>query len=369
MSKHKRTYRLVRRFIKFIYENLPLKARELIQKSLPSKFAVPLYNMLPLAVPYSLHIDPTNLCNFRCTFCPTGDFELLESVNRPKGVMPFELFRKIIDELSEMCCESGQKVNELHLYKDGEPFINKELAKMAAYAKSKNVADSVQTTTNAVLMTKDRAIEIIDSGLDVIRISIEHITDDGYKSITRNFSNYNLVKENVRYLFEEKLRRNSSLIVKTKIVDIDFDKEIVDKYYNDFEHISDQISVNNLMGWSYSNIKDFTLGKKIKRGMGNAAKLREKIICPEPFRSLAINFNGKVSVCCVDWSLETVVGNINIKPLKEIWNGEQLREFRLLHLNSRKDKNKACASCHYLKGFPDHLNLDCRIEQLKKLYC
>ena len=368
MKNNSTAYNSVRKIMKSVYEVLPWQVRSTIRKVMPSKFAVPLYEQLPFAVPFSLHIDPTNLCNFRCTFCPTGDFELLKSVSRPKGTMSYELFCKIIDELEEMCRESGQKVNELHIYKDGEPFIHKELGKMAAYAKSKNVAGSVQTTTNAALITKERAVEIIESGLDLIRVSVEHVNDEGYKGVTQNYSNYNLVKENVRFLFEEKTRRKSPLTIKTKIVDMDFDEGTIKKFFDDFGPISDQINVNNLMGWSYSDIKDFTLGLKVKRGMGDAAKLRMKNVCPEPFRSLAINFNGQVSVCCVDWSLGTVVGDVNKESLKDIWNGEQLKQFRVLHLNGRKDEIKPCRNCHYLKGFPDHLYLDDKIEALKKIY-
>ena len=38
----------------------------------PKLKAHPLAELLPLKVPYSLNIDPSNVCNFRCTFCPTG---------------------------------------------------------------------------------------------------------------------------------------------------------------------------------------------------------------------------------------------------------------------------------------------------------
>jgi hypothetical protein len=63
-------------------------------------------------------------------------------------------------------------------------------------------------------------------------------------------------------------------------VNVDFNDRIIKKFYNDFNPISDLISVNNLMGWSYSIYKDFTLGKKTKRNMGGAGKLRNKIACP-----------------------------------------------------------------------------------------
>ncbi len=359
---------ITRKGAKLFYENLPWFVRETIRETFPNRFVPPLYTQLPLSVPHSLHIDPTNLCNFRCIFCPTGDLELLKTINRPKGLMSYELFCKIIDELAIICKESGQKVNELHLYKDGEPLIHKDLGRMIAYAKSKNVAYSVQTTTNASLLTRERASEILESGLDIIRISIEHVYDDGYKTVTQNYSNYNNVKENVRFLFEEKVRRRSSLIIKTKIVDIGFDKSVIKKFCDDFTPISDQISVNNLMGWSNSNIKDFTLGINVKRSMGISAKLREKNICPEPFRSLAVNFNGQASVCCVDWAMETVVGDLTKESLNDIWNGAEMKKFRLLHSNGNRAQIKACRNCHYLKGFPDHLYLDDKTSDLNKLY-
>lgn len=53
---------------------------------------------LPLSTPLSLMIDVSNLCNFRCSFCPTGDVKLLKSVNRPQGMMDFQLFSKIVDD-------------------------------------------------------------------------------------------------------------------------------------------------------------------------------------------------------------------------------------------------------------------------------
>jgi len=358
----------IRTAVKTVYENLPWQMRGKIRSMFPSKFAEPLYKKLPFAIPFSLHIDPVNICNFRCMFCPTGDFDLLKKINRPKGIMKYELYEKIIDELSQMCISSNQKVNELHLYKDGEPLINKDFCKMAAYAKSKNVAVSVQTTSNGALLTKECANEIIESGLDLIRVSIEHVDNEGYKSITRNFSDYELIKENVRYLYEEKTRRKSSLLIRTKIVNVDFKDRIIKKFYNDFNPISDLISVNNLMGWSYSDIKDFTLGKKTKRNMGGAGKLRNKIACPEPFRSLAVNFNGQVSVCCVDWSMETIVGDLTKQTLNEIWNGNALKSFRLTHLNNEKENITPCKSCDYLKGFADHLYIDDKLEQLKTIY-
>ena len=40
-------------------------------------------DVLPLNVPLVIFIDPSNVCNFKCIFCPTGDDKLLSKINRP----------------------------------------------------------------------------------------------------------------------------------------------------------------------------------------------------------------------------------------------------------------------------------------------
>jgi len=45
-----------------------------------------------------------------------------------------------------------------------------------------------------------------------------------------------------------------------KIADAGLSKSEIEKFYSDFENISTYIAVEKLMGWSYSEIKDFTLG-------------------------------------------------------------------------------------------------------------
>ena len=86
---------------------------------------------LPLATPITIHIDPCNLCNFKCVFCPQGDLSLLKKVGRPKGFMDLDLFKKAVSDMAEF----GEQIVVLSLYKDGEPILNKNIAKMIQFAK------------------------------------------------------------------------------------------------------------------------------------------------------------------------------------------------------------------------------------------
>ena len=326
-----------------------------------------LIELLPLGTPLSILIDPCNICNFKCTFCPTSDAKLLKSVGRPKGIMDFNLFCKIIEDIKEF----KEKIKRLHLYKDGEPFLNKDLSSMISCAKQSNVADYIETTTNASLISKNVAKEIIEAGLDVIRISIEHINDDGYKKVTGSFSDYEMIRKNVEYLFNLKQKMNSSLKIHAKIIDVGLSDSEKHKFIQDFSNISDSINIDTLMGWSNSDIKDFTLGNEstIKTNIdSNYFLKKDRKVCPEPFKTMSINFNGLVSVCCVDWSLGTVIGDVNNESLFNIWNGEKLQRFRILHLSQQRNQIKACSNCHYIQGMRPISDLDGYTEDLLKVY-
>ncbi|MPQ32550.1 radical SAM protein [Clostridium estertheticum] len=298
---------------------------------------------IPLSTPFTIMIDPGNVCNFKCKFCPTSDKELLKTVNRPDGIMEFDLFKKAVDDIKKF----DKKLKKLFLYKDGEPLLNRNLGAMLKYAKDKDISQSLDLTTNGSLLNKEKAIEIIESGLDKIRISVESISDEKYKLITDTDVKYSTIKKNVEYLYKEKTKRKSKLHIHVKTLDINLSEEEKQKFIDDFSNISDSIYIYPLMGWSYSESKDFTLGIEVKDSESLHINY-DRQVCPESFYNLAVNFNGLVSVCCVDWSWGTIVGDIKNESLIDIWNGEKLKDFRIKHLNGQRSKIKACANCKYM---------------------
>jgi len=357
----------VRSFVRDLYQRLPLPVRRRL-KVFRHTHETPLHTMLPLPLPETIHIDPSNLCNFRCVFCPTADKELLASVHRPQGMMDFDLFTKIIDELKSMTDRQGRRLSLLHLYKDGEPLIHRRFPEMAAYAKRADVAELVSTTSNGALLTEELSIKLIESGLDQIRFSIIHVNADGYRRLTRTFSDYERVRANIAFLHGEKKRRKSRLHVLVKTNDSGLSEEEKGRFVKDFTPLADMLTIDTLMGWSLSEVKDFTLGVAVATGMDSVSPLRERRVCPEPFARLAVNFDGQVSVCCVDWSYGTIVGDLRTETLAEVWNGEKLREFRLTHLEGRREAIPACAHCQYIMGAPLRRDLDKHASRLASIY-
>ena len=82
----------------------------------------------------------------------------------------------------------------------------------------------------------------------------------------------------------------------------------------------------------------------------------KKEACPFPFYTLVIHSDLKLSACCVDWDKKVVVGDLRTQTLREIWQGESLRDLQLAHLKKHRQMLPGCRNCTYLHTAPDNLD-------------
>ena len=303
----------------------------------------------PSKVPLFLHIDPVNLCNFKCTFCPTGDHDLLEIIGRPKGMMSPLTFEKIIGDLELMVAKYGTKPIEIDLFKDGEPLLNKNLAKMVHIISEKKLADNIGITTNASILTPKRSRELITSGLQKIKFSIEHINDDGYHKVTQTRVPFNKIYSNIKEFWNINLDLGSPVKIHSKIVNINYSYEMIKEFKKIFSPISHSVSIDKIHGWSASSKKDWQLG--INNTIPDEdSSCRSNQVCHQPFNLLTILFNGDLTPCCVDWTHRLVIGNIHDSSLDELWNGSEINKQRTDQILQRISPSSPCFDCSYRLG-------------------
>jgi uncharacterized Fe-S cluster-containing radical SAM superfamily enzyme len=85
-------------------------------------------------------------------------------MTREDGFMDFELFKKVIDE--------SPGLEHLCMHNWGEPLLHKDIFRMIDYAKAAGIAWVVMNT-NGTLLTDKMIQRIVESGLDIIRFSID----------------------------------------------------------------------------------------------------------------------------------------------------------------------------------------------------
>ncbi len=311
---------------------------------------------IPLETPWVIFVDPSDLCNFECKFCPTGDLDLMKTVGRRLKVMDFDLYKKIIDDI----CEFEKPIKVLRLYKDGEPLLNPNFVEMIKYAKDKGCANKIDTTTNASLLNPKRNLEIINAGLDRINISIEGINAKQYK----DFSNYNIKFEkfvdNISHFYDN--RNGCEMFIKIN-ADVLPEDEIW-RFYEIFGDITDGIAVEHTMNcWTGFEMDGLKQNEKV--GV-YGQPIKEVEVCPYPFYSFSINSEGTASACFLDWARRLIIGDVRVESVKEIWNGDRIYNYQEIFLRKERKTYYICSSCSQLShGMPVDLDVYAELLYLK----
>jgi MoaA/NifB/PqqE/SkfB family radical SAM enzyme len=118
--------------------------------------------------PVCLYLEVTNRCNLLCETCPRT-FEELE----PPADMSWELFTSIVDQ--------SPNIARAVLHGVGEPMLVRDLPRMVRYLKARGVY--VLFNTNGTLLRPSKFQELIDTGLDELRVSLDAADAKTYKLV------------------------------------------------------------------------------------------------------------------------------------------------------------------------------------------
>lgn len=104
-----------------------------------------------------VYIEISNVCNLQCDFCP--------EVHRKKKVMSFDLFQKVIDQVSPL-------TEEVTFHLMGEPLAHPLFSEFLGYCEKVGVP--VNLTTNGTLLShKDRAEALLSPIVRQVNFSLQ----------------------------------------------------------------------------------------------------------------------------------------------------------------------------------------------------
>ncbi|MFC2035020.1 radical SAM/SPASM domain-containing protein [Chloroflexota bacterium] len=306
-----------------------------------------LEKVIPLSMPMILFVDPSSVCNFRCRFCPTGDHKLIKESGRWQGLMDFNLYKKVIDDLKEF---NGQ-LKVLRLYKDGEPLLNDNLADMVHYARESGIVDYIDTTTNGYLLEPERIKPILDAGLDKINISVDGMSDEQFLEFTGAKVSFKKYVENIRHLY--KIKGNCEIVIKTTGDSMnEAEKEL---FFDTFGNFADRIFIENVVPcWPEFEIKGVEVNQEASI---YGQQIKEVLVCPYVFYSLSINSDGSASACFLDWSRKIIIGNVKTESVTNIWKGSRLLNYQKIFLMGKRKEHAVCGNCGQMShGQPDDID-------------
>lgn len=271
--------------------------------------------------PFITHIEPTNVCNLECVFCAEG----LGKLSRPKGYMNRELFNKIVEE-------NSRNLHHVCLYYHGESLLHPELSYFIKRLKEEGCG--VGLTTNGVLLSKIKAKEILEAGVDTLSISFQGISEV-YEKEQRG-GDFETVLTNIFNLFT----LNPKARIYVCILETEATKPYIDHFIEFWKPYDVTVTVGQVESW-------FGYVKPVYE--------RNKLVCVNPWRSVAVMWNGDVYPSSCDYEGEPY-GNLQDNTINELWNSVKFVELRENLLHNQERLRFPCSICNQGGSPPEGLS-------------
>jgi MoaA/NifB/PqqE/SkfB family radical SAM enzyme len=297
-----------------------------------------------MSLPILLQVQTLSACNGKCPFCPYP----FVSKELSQGKMEWETYQKIVNE-----CVSFPSLKYFTPMLQNEPLLDKDICKGIRYFKEKSGGKvPIFIVTNGYLLTPPLMKQLVDSGLDHLIISLNAHKKETYEELMPGFE-FDRLLSNIENALSSNLRRTKLTL---RFLETQRNKNEIPealRYWRKKGAHTEVISFIN----NRADSVDIRGLKSKKSEMLLEGRIKQKAFslfsncCILPFYQMNILFNGDVLLCCNDWRRSPILGNVNRKNLKDIWEGEGSREIKAKILQRDYKSVGACKGCSVTEYF------------------
>ncbi|OCL89947.1 radical SAM/SPASM domain-containing protein [Arcobacter porcinus] len=288
-----------------------------------------------------VHIELTNICNLKCTFCPPK--------LHPNKIMDLELFDRLNLELKEF-------TNELAYHIVGDPLVLGNLNEYLNISKKHNLKVNITTTANNI---SNRHYEtLLNKTIKQINFSLNSYNANSHK---KSFQDYlEPILNFVKYAQEQ----NHEYFINFRIWNLDEEKSAKEFNKKVFDSLNIFFGIDLNIDEIYENRpKNIRVARKIFINFDEYfvwPSLKNEIVSKSGFcHGLSSHFgilsNGAVVPCCLDLDASINLGNIENKSIKEILNSNRAKDM----INGFKKDilvEELCQKCEYRTRFEKDKN-------------
>lgn len=298
--------------------------------------------ILPLTSPVDVSLELAALCNQSCGYCYWSKPKELPF---PKGTMSFDTAAKIIRQAADL------GVPSLKMNWKGESTLNKDFAKITAYAKKHAIGGTfVDRLTNSNFKFKNDREDIFDGlcNQTKVKISFDSFIPEVFEK-QRAGAIYGLAVANIDKFYNHPNRKNTEIVIQAVRTNLNKDEDIEGESKKRWPEA--KISIRDVVGGRVE--KD--ISEYEHRSRDNS----DRQSCLQAHVRVIFSAEGKAFPCCPDIGHKLCIGDIKTQSLKEIFNSAEAIKLR----KSLKDKSafqsdpcKNCSSFETYKGFRPNWN-------------
>ncbi len=246
--------------------------------------------------------------------------------------MKDDLFEKIAKELEEHASE----VRRIHLYRDGEPLLDKKLPVRIKRLKDAGIRE-VGISTNAELLDEKRAKRILEAGIDEIIVSIDSIHEAVYSKLRVGLDWLTVFMQS-KMLFYWRNRWNPRCRIRIRMIRQECNLEEwtsgeFQRQWQMYVQPHDSIEYREIHNWG-GQLNE----KHIYRGETQRPCLALWSLC-------CIFADGTMPLCNVDYNAKYPVGNVGASSIAALWQSSEQNKRRMKHWHGLRAAIPPCTHC------------------------
>jgi radical SAM protein with 4Fe4S-binding SPASM domain len=274
--------------------------------------------------PDSIRIDICAVCNAACPFCP----RVYMPDERKKGFMSFDYYKRLLEEAREM------GIGKLKLYITSEPSLHPDFEAMIDHGKA--MGFKLYISTNA--FTLHRHIETLKK-IDFIQFSIEGWDKESYEKF-RTPLKFDRVFENMENYLKEARGIEQSTSIHLPLSK----KTDLEKFMLLWGHLVDQVRIDFLQPANiYSQgAMDAGMSNLLAEDYYDFQRIEKDFVCFDPFEEITVGYDGKILLCCLDFSGNYDLGHAD-QGLKNIHENDAIKNVRNQFYSQKLDICRDCS--------------------------
>ncbi len=293
----------------------------------------------------------SNICNINCRICETQDASVA------KGNMDYGLICAIVDQ----CKARG--IGSMVLHHVNEPLLHPNIFDILLYLEDRDMGALISTNANEMRSVLERARRQARLPKQLnLRYSIDAGRRETYNEIRRG-GDFDQVVTGVTALRDFcvqhgiALKTSSNYVMTAKSI-----HELAD-FAETFAGLIpfDQMYFSIVNGNTPNGLNQYIIDNRV-------TDFVRRTPCDVPFSLFNILRDGRVSLCCVDFNEEAIVGDIRRDSIDDIWNGPELTKHRAaLASQDVANLHPICQRCYVAEAAAADGPINAAIQQMLAL--
>lgn len=271
---------------------------------------------------FDVHLETSTMCNARCFMCPHSEMKRC-------GDMDFHLYKKVVDDAV------SHNVQLITPFVMGEPFMFPDIYKYLDYLKDKPV--EINLYTNGSLLNKEHAIKLQKYTPRL------HLTISFYGYDRGSYeNNMGLDFDDSQNSIKEFMLNNKNIPVVIYMALRPEERIYVPQYINLWDGLNfGEITFVEYGDWAGK--RPIVKSKLDYMRENPSAYIRKPCVYVQ--HHLFVLYDGRVSLCCLDYEGDVILGDMNEQTVSEVLEGNTRQYYLNSHINGLQHELKLCSTC------------------------